>query len=104
MIVHFTYKSNKSPDVEQSLEQQVQKLRKRLQVFRPELVSLYATVDEGPRTGTVISLNLKLPTGQLAATETSERPEAAVKAAFNDLLEQLTRHKDQLRNQRQWPR
>lgn len=104
MIIHLTYKSNKSPDVEKSLEQQIAKLRKRLQVFRPELVSLYATVDEGHRTGTAISLNLKLPTGQLAATETADRPEAAVKAAFADLMEQLGRHKDSLRNSKRWPR
>ena len=104
MIIHLTYKSDKSPEVEKSLEQQIQKLRKRLQVFRPDLVSLYATVDEGHRTGTAVSLNLRLPSGQLAATETSDRPEAAVKAVFSDLLEQLTKHKDHLRSSHKWPR
>lgn len=104
MIIHLTYKANKSPNIEQSLEQQIQKLRKRLQVFRPELVSLYVTVDENARTGTAISLNLRLPTGQLAATETSDRPQSAVKAAFEDLLEQLSKHKDHLRSQHTWPR
>lgn len=104
MIIHVTYKSDKSPDVDKSLEHQIQKLRKRLQVFRPELVSLYATVDEGHRTGTAVSLNLRLPSGQLAAAETSDRPEAAVKAAFDDLLEQVSKHKDHLRSQHKWPR
>lgn len=104
MNLHFTFKSQKSPEVEQTLEQQAQKLRKRLQVFRPELVSLHATIDEGAKTGAAVSLNLRLPTGQLAATETADRPVAAVKAAFEDLLEQLSKHKDHLRSQHKWPR
>ena len=29
---------------------------------------------------------------------------AALKAAFDDLLQQVTKHKDLLRNQHQWPR
>ena len=104
MNIHFSYKVDKSPDLEQSIEQQIQKLRKRLQVFRPDLVSLYGTVDQGARTGTAVSLNLRLPTGQLASSETADHPQAAVKAAFESLLEQLIRHKDHLRNERRWPR
>ena len=104
MNIHFTYKSNKTPDLQHSIEQQVEKLRKRLQVFRPDLVSLYGTVSDGSRTGTSVSLNLRLPTGQLAVSESSERPQAAIKAGFERLLEQLTKHKDQLRNERKWPR
>jgi DNA-directed RNA polymerase specialized sigma24 family protein/ribosome-associated translation inhibitor RaiA len=104
MNIHFSYKVNKSPDLEQSIELQIQKLRKRLQFFRPDLVSLYGTVDQGARTGTAVSLNLRLPTGQMAAAETADHPQAAVKAAFESLLEQLIRHKDHLRNERRWPR
>ena len=104
MILHFSYKLSKTPDLEKAVEQQIQKLEKRLQVFRPELVSLYGTVDEGARTGTEVSLNLRLPSGQLAAAETADRPTSAIKAAFERLIEQLTKHKDQLRNQSKWPR
>jgi ribosome-associated translation inhibitor RaiA/DNA-directed RNA polymerase specialized sigma24 family protein len=104
MILHFSYKLSKTPDLEKAVEQQVEKLRKRLQVFRPELVSLYGTVDEGARTGTSVSLNLRLPSGQLAAQENADRPAAAIKAAFDDLIEQLTKHKDRLRSQHKWPR
>jgi DNA-directed RNA polymerase specialized sigma24 family protein/ribosome-associated translation inhibitor RaiA len=104
MNIHFTYKSNKSPDLEKSIDQQIQKLGKRLQVFRPDLVSLYGTVDNGAKMGVAVSLNLRLPTGQLAATETADRPQAAVKAAFEGLLEQLSKHKDHLRSAHKWPR
>ncbi|HEX6879545.1 MAG TPA: hypothetical protein VF135_04205, partial [Terriglobales bacterium] len=74
MIVHFSYKLTKTPDLEKAVEQQIQKLRKRLQVFRPDLVSLYGTLDEGARTGTAVSLNLRLPSGQLVSQETADRP------------------------------
>lgn len=104
MNIHFLYKVNKTSDLEQSIDQQIQKLRKRLQVFRPDLVSLYGTVDEGVRTGTAVSLNLRLPTGQMAAAEAADRPEAAVKAAFESLVEQLVKHKEHLRNEKRWPR
>ena len=104
MILHFSYKLTKTPDLEKAVEQQTQKLQKRLQVFRPELVSLYGTIDEGARTGTSVSLNLRLPSGQLAAQENSDRPAAAIKAAFDALMEQLTKHKDHLRSEYKWPR
>lgn len=104
MILHFSYKLTKTPDLEKAVELQIQKLRKRLQVFRPELVSLNGTVDEGAKNGTIVSLNLRLPSGQLAAQETADRPVAAIKAAFDGLIEQLTKHKDLLRSQYKWPR
>ena len=104
MILHFSYKLTKTPDLEKAVEQQIQKLRKRLQIFRPELVSLNGTVDEGAKNGTVVSLNLHLPSGQLAAQQTADRPVAAIKAAFDGLIEQLTKHKDLLRSEYKWPR
>ena len=35
MNVHIGYKVRKTPDIEKEVHQQVEKLRKRLQVFRP---------------------------------------------------------------------
>jgi DNA-directed RNA polymerase specialized sigma24 family protein/ribosome-associated translation inhibitor RaiA len=104
MILHFSYKLTKTPDLEKAVEQQIQKLRKRLQVFRPDLVSLNGTIDEGAKGVTTVSLNLHLPSAQLAAQESADRPVAAIKAGFERLLEQLTKHKDLLRSQYKWPR
>jgi RNA polymerase sigma factor (sigma-70 family) len=104
MNVHFSYKLSKSPALEQQINTQIDKLRRRLQVFRPELISLYGTVDEGRKTGVVVSLNLRLPSGQMAAQSAAETDGAAVRSAFDDIIEQLTKHKDQLRNQKNWPR
>jgi RNA polymerase sigma factor (sigma-70 family) len=52
----------------------------------------------------LVSLNLRLPSGQLAAKESGPTPTAAIKTAFVQLVEQLTKHKDMLRNQAKWAR
>jgi len=40
MNVHFTYKLSKTADLENLITQRIEKLQKRLQVFRPDMVSL----------------------------------------------------------------
>jgi RNA polymerase sigma factor (sigma-70 family) len=105
MDVHVSYKSGKTSEVEREFEIQIRKLERRLRVFKPDLVHLHAIVDAGNRHGPSASLNLRLPSGQMAVQKTVEIGEsvlAAVKAAFTDLLSQLTRHKDLLRGQ--WTR
>ncbi|HLK32579.1 MAG TPA: sigma factor-like helix-turn-helix DNA-binding protein [Terriglobales bacterium] len=105
MNVHFSYKVNKTPDIEKEINQQVEKLRRRLQVFRPELVHLKGIVEQNSaREGFLVSLNLRLPSGQMAAQEKSPAATTAIKGAFEDILEQLIKHKDLLRNQHKWPR
>lgn len=105
MNVHVSYKIPKSPEIESHIEHYIAKLRTRLHTYQPELVHLHATLSENsPRTGCSVSLNLRLPSGQLAATESGPAAEAAIKSAFEDLLEQLARHKDHLRSQYKWPR
>ncbi len=105
MNVHFTYKVNKSPDIEQDINRHVEKLNKRLQVFRPELVHLKGIIEQNsPREGFTVSLNLRLPSGQMASRESASAAVAALKGAFEDLLEQLAKHKDLLRSAYKWPR
>ncbi|HZU22168.1 MAG TPA: sigma-70 family RNA polymerase sigma factor [Terriglobales bacterium] len=105
MNVHVSYKVPKSRDVEEQIEHYIAKLRKRLQTYQPELVHLHVTVDENsPRTGFSVSLNLRLPSGQIAAQEQGTNADGAIKGAFDDLLEQLAKHKDHLRSQYKWPR
>ena len=103
MNVHVSYKALKTPDIESEINHQIEKLRKRLQVFRPELIHLHATVDQNSaREGLTVSLNLRLPSGQMAASGMGTTPIAAIKAAFDDLQEQLAKHKDRLRAQHKW--
>ena len=102
MNVHISYKAAKAPDLEKQFNHQIEKLGRRLQVFRPELVHLKGIIEQSTsREGAVVSLNLRLPSGQMASQQAGPTGIAAVKAAFADLLSQLTRHKDLLRsNQR----
>jgi RNA polymerase sigma factor (sigma-70 family) len=105
MNVHIGYKVRKTPDIEKEVHQQVEKLRKRLQAFRPELVHLKGMVEQNsPREGTIVSLNLRLPSGQMAAERKAPIAASAIKAAFDDLLQQITRHKDLLRSTHKFPR
>jgi RNA polymerase sigma factor (sigma-70 family) len=97
MNVHVSYKAGKTPDVEREFQHQLQKLQRRLQVFKPDLVHLHAIVDQEKNRSASTSLNLRLPSGQMTAQKSGENALAAVKSAFADLLSQVTRHKDVLR-------
>jgi len=101
MNVHISFKTAKAPDLEKQFNHQIEKLGRRLQVFRPELVHLKGIIEQSrTREGVVVSLNLRLPSGQMASQQAGPTGIAAVKAAFGDLMSQLTRHKDLLRSQR----
>ena len=105
MNVHISYKLRKTRDLEREIQHLIEKLGKRLQVFRPELLHLKGAVEQGsPREGTTVSLNLRLPSGQLAAQRSAPTPLAAIKSGFDDLLQQITRHKDLLRSSHKWTR
>lgn len=105
MNVHVSYRLHKVPAVEKDIQHQIEKLQKRLQVFRPELIHLKGVVEEvSPREGTSVSLNLRLPSGQMAVQTNAPNAAAAVKAAFEDLLQQVNKHKDLLRSSHKWHR
>lgn len=105
MNVHVIYRLPKSPVVEKDVQHQIEKLQKRLQVFRPELIHLRGVVEEvSAREGTSVSFNLRLPSGQMAVQTKAPTASAAVKAAFEDLLQQLGKHKDLLRASHKWKR
>ena len=105
MNVQFSYKVSKTPDLEKIINQQVEKLARYLRVFRPELVHLKGGIEENSaRQGFAVSLNLRLPSGQMASQESSPTVSTAIKSAFDDISEQLKRHKELLRNHHKWPR
>ena len=105
MNVHFSYKVSKTSDLEKQVKHQLEKLGKYLQVFRPELVHIKGIVEESSgREGFIVSLNLRLPSGQMAAQEKSFVAATAIKAAFDALTEQLKRHKQVLRSKHKWVR
>jgi DNA-directed RNA polymerase specialized sigma24 family protein/ribosome-associated translation inhibitor RaiA len=105
MNVHVSYRLHKIPAVEKDIQHQIEKLQKRLQVFRPELIHLKGVVEEtSPREGTSVSLNLRLPSGQMAAQASAPNAAAAVKSAFEELLLQVNKHKEILRASHKWER
>ena len=106
MNVHISYKgSQKAADLDHEINPQIQKLGKRLQLFRPELVHLRVGLDQkDPREGFNVSLDLRLPSGDIASQETGPNPEGTIKKAFADLIEQLSKHKDLLRAHHKWVR
>jgi RNA polymerase sigma factor (sigma-70 family) len=97
MNAHVSYKSGKTPDVEREFHHQLQKLQRRLHVFKPDLVHLRAVVDQENSRSASTSLNLRLPSGQMAAQKSGENALAATKSAFADLFAQVTKHKELLR-------
>jgi DNA-directed RNA polymerase specialized sigma24 family protein len=105
MNVHVSYRLPKIPAVEKDVQHQIEKLDKRLQVFRPELVHLRGVVEDvSPKEGTSVSLNLRLPSGQMAVQAKAPTAATAVKTAFEDLLQQVNKHKDLLRASHRWQR
>jgi len=105
MNVHVSYRLPKAPAVEKDVQYQIEKLQKRLQVFRPDLIHLRGVVEDvSPREGTSVSLNLRLPSGQMAVQTKAPNAAAAVKTAFEDLLQQVNKHKDLLRASHKWQR
>jgi RNA polymerase sigma factor (sigma-70 family) len=97
MNVHVSYKAGKTPDVEREFQHQIQKLDRRLRIFKPDLVHLHAIIEQENSRSASTSLNLRLPSGQMAAQRSGENALAAVKSAFADLLSQVTKHKELLR-------
>jgi len=105
MNVHVSYRLPKTPTVGKDIQHQIEKLRKRLQVFRPELIHLRGVVEEiSAREGTSVSLNLRLPSGQLAVQAKAPTAAVAVRSAFEDLLQQVNKHKEILRSSHKWQR
>ena len=106
MNLHFSFKADsaKTPDVERDIQQHVQKLGRHLTAFRPDLVHLHGTIDQKIREGYTVSLNLRLPTGQLAAQESGQVLQGPLKVAFSELISQLKRHKELIRNEHRWRR
>lgn len=105
MNVHFSYKLPRTPEIDREIQHGTEKVSRRLQVFRPELVHLKGSVDQNSsREGISVSLNLRLPSGQMAAQESAASAGAAIKAAFDGLLTQVGKHKELLRNSHSWRR
>jgi RNA polymerase sigma factor (sigma-70 family) len=105
MNVHFSYKLQRTPDIDREIQHGTEKVQRRLQVFRPELVHLKGSVEQNSMPeGVVVSLNLRLPSGQMASQESAAKAATAIKLAFDGLVSQIGKHKELLRNTHNWRR
>jgi RNA polymerase sigma factor (sigma-70 family) len=104
MNVHVSYRIPKSSELDHKINQQTDKLARRLQVFRPDLVHLRVSFEEhSARGGVEVRLDLRLPSGDIAARHMAPHADVALRGAFDDLTEQIDKHKERLRAQHQWP-
>jgi len=104
MNVHISYKAGKTPDVEREFQHQLEKIERRLQVFKPELVHFHAILEAENGHSIKATLNLRLPSGQMAAQKSGETIQAAIRSSFADLVSQLNKHKELLRGNWRWKR
>jgi RNA polymerase sigma factor (sigma-70 family) len=102
MNIHISYKAGKSSSVELEFQTQLERLQRRLQAYKPDLVHFRAVVELENGQGAKTTFNLRLPTGQMAVQRTAVTPQQAVKGAFCDMVAQLTRHKEVLRGAWNW--
>lgn len=101
MNLHITLQVPHSPEIHRIIERFQHKLEPLLLVFQPELVQLQGRlVRHTSREGVSCRLNLHLPTGQLSSENTSASAQVALRTASDDLVRQLNRHKQRLRETR----
>ncbi|TAN23497.1 MAG: hypothetical protein EPN33_04955 [Acidobacteria bacterium] len=101
MNLHITLQVPHSPELHRIMERFQHKLEPLLLVFQPELVQLQGRlVRHTSREGVSCRLNLHLPTGQLSSENTSASAQVALRTASDDLVRQLNRHKQRLRETR----
>lgn len=68
------------------------------------MVSLRGVLEEAPKSGFCVALNLKLPAGQMSVKSSADSVQSALRTAFDDLTQQLRKHKEHLRSTYRYPR
>jgi DNA-directed RNA polymerase specialized sigma24 family protein/ribosome-associated translation inhibitor RaiA len=98
MNLHLTVQVPRSPELNQQIDRFHGKLEPLLAAFQPELVQLQGRiVRHTSREGVLCRLNLHLPTAQLTSEKAAATTQAAFRAAGDDLIAQLNKHKQRLR-------
>jgi len=101
MNIHLTVQVPRSPELNQILDRFQHKLSPLLFVFHPDLVQLHGRVQRHTsREGVHCRLTLHLPTGQLSSERTAATAQIALRGAGDELIRQLNKHKQRLRETR----
>lgn len=106
MNISISYKHVKTHQpVEQEIGRYSGKLNRLLKSYAPDAIQMHGVFAKNPHnSGHSFSLNLKLPSGTLHATGTGSDVRASCKQAFNDLEEQVKKHRSRLRRDHEWKR
>ena len=106
MKLSISYKHVEAPKpAEAEVERHINKLKKLLQSYSPDLVQLHGTFARQPRKDQKsCTLNLSLPTGTLHATGIGESVRTSCKKAFAELEAQVKKHQAKLRKDYEWKR
>jgi DNA-directed RNA polymerase specialized sigma24 family protein/ribosome-associated translation inhibitor RaiA len=101
MNIHVTVQVPRSPELNQILDRFQHKLTPLLFVFHPDLVQLQGRLQRHTsREGVHCRLTLHLPTGQLSSERTAATAQTALRGAGDELIRQLNKHKQRLRETR----
>lgn len=101
MNVHLTVQVPRSPDLDHLIDRFHHKLEPLLLVFQPGLVQLQGRlVRHTSREGVLCRLTLHLPTGQLSSEAAAPTAQSAFRGAGEELVGQLNKHKQRLRETR----
>lgn len=101
MNLQLTLQVPRSTELDEIVVRFQDKLQALLAAFQPELVQLQGRlVRHTSREGVSCRLNLHLPTGQLSSEQSAATAQAAWRGAGEELLRQLHRHKQRLRETR----
>jgi ribosomal subunit interface protein len=91
--------------IETEVARHLEKLKKLLKTYAPDLIQIHGAVEKHPRkTAYIFSLNLALPTGTLHATGEGPGVRQSVKTAFAEISSQLKKHQSKLRRDYEWKR
>jgi len=101
--------SNMPPQVRSEIEKEsqhhVEKLKRLLKKYSPDLIVLHGVLDKTPRKSEFeLSLNLTLPTGTLHSSGAAPDPRGCAKIAFAEIEAQLKKHQQKLRKDYMWKR
>lgn len=91
--------------IEVESEHHIDKLKRLLKRYSPDLVLLHGSFEKMPRkTEYSYSVNLTLPTGTLHASGAGPDVRSSVKAAFAEIELQVKKHQEKLRKDYVWKR
>ena len=106
MHVHFSFHHvSRNAQIDKTINSQVNKLEKLLGRFSTDLIRIHGVVEfSAAHKGPVSSLNLWLPTARLHTRHEGDTPLTAIQDCFDQLIEQVKKHKTFLRREGVWKR